>query len=33
MNNIIVQEILKVTNGTLIYGNKDEECKNFSKNT
>lgn len=33
MNNITVQEILKVTNGTLIYGNENEECENFSKNT
>lgn len=33
MNNITVQDILEVTNGTLIYGNKDEICENFSKNT
>lgn len=31
--NITVQEILKVTNGNLIYGNKDEICEHFSKNT
>lgn len=32
-NKITVQEILEVTKGTLIYGNKDEICENFSKNT
>lgn len=32
-NKITVQDILNVTNGTLIYGNKDEICENFSKNT
>ena len=31
--NITVEEILKATNGTLIYGNKLEECESFSKNT
>ena len=31
--NITVEEILKVTNGTLIYGSKLEECESFSKNT
>ena len=32
-NNITVQDILEVTNGTLIYGNKSEICENFCKNT
>lgn len=31
--NITVEEILKATNGTLIYGSKLEECESFSKNT
>lgn len=31
--NITVEEILKATNGTFIYGSKLEECENFSKNT
>lgn len=30
---ITVQDIVDVTRGTLIYGNKDEICENFSKNT
>lgn len=33
MNNITVQDILKVTDGNLVYGNKDEICENFCKNT
>lgn len=32
-NKITVKDILEVTKGTLIYGNKDEICENFSKNT
>ncbi len=32
-NNITVQDILDVTGGNLVYGNKDEICQNFSKNT
>ena len=32
-NRITVQDILEVTKGTLIYGNKNEICENFSKNT
>lgn len=32
-NNITVQDILEVTEGKLIYGNKDEICENFCKNT
>ncbi|MGN1327151.1 MAG: UDP-N-acetylmuramoyl-tripeptide--D-alanyl-D-alanine ligase [Clostridia bacterium] len=31
--NITVQDILNVTNGTIIYGNKDEVCENFARNT
>lgn len=31
--NITVQDILNVTNGTLIYGNKEEVCENFARNT
>ena len=30
---ITVQDIVKITKGTLIYGNKDEVCESFSKNT
>ena len=30
---ITVEDIVEVTRGTLIYGNKDEICENFSKNT
>lgn len=33
MKNITVKDILKVTNGELIIGNKDLECENFSKDT
>ena len=32
-SNITVQDILEVTKGTLIYGNRNEICENFSKNT
>ena len=32
-NEITVQEILSVTQGTLVYGNKMEICESFSKNT
>lgn len=32
-NKITVQDILNVTKGTLIYGNANEICENFSKNT
>lgn len=31
--NITVKEILEATNGYLIYGNENEECENFSKDT
>lgn len=31
--NITVQDILNVTHGTIIYGNKDEICENFARNT
>lgn len=31
--NITVQDILNVTNGTIIYGNRDEICEDFAKNT
>lgn len=31
--NITVQDILNVTKGTIIYGNKDEMCENFARNT
>ena len=30
---ITVQDIVEITKGTLIYGNKNEICENFSKNT
>ncbi len=33
MKNITVKDILKVTNGELIIGNKELECENFSKDT
>ncbi len=33
MKNITVQDILNVTGGTLLYGNKEEECETFCKNT
>lgn len=33
MENITVQNILEVTNGKLIYGNKDDVCESFCKNT
>ena len=32
-NEITVQDILSVTQGTLVYGNKMEICESFSKNT
>ena len=31
--NITIQDILNVTHGTIIYGNKDEICENFARNT
>ena len=33
MNKIKVKDILKVTGGTLIYGNEEEECESFCRNT
>lgn len=33
MKNLTVKDILKVTNGELIVGKEDFECKNFSKDT
>lgn len=33
MNNLKVQDIIEQTNGELIIGNKDLECKSFSKDT
>ena len=33
LENITVQNILDVTNGKLIYGNKDDICERFCKNT
>ena len=33
MKNLKVSDILKVTNGKLLIGNKDFECENFSKDT
>lgn len=33
MNNLTVKDILEVTNGELIVGNKELECVNFSKDT
>ena len=33
MKNITIENILEVTKGELVSGNKDLECKNFSKDT
>ena len=33
MNKLRVKDILKVTNGMLLCGNKEEECINFCKDT
>lgn len=33
MKNLLVKDILKVTNGELIIGNENLECENFSKDT
>lgn len=33
MKNITVKEIIEVTKGTLIYGNEEEICQTFSRNT
>lgn len=33
MKNLTVRDILNITNGELIVGNKNLECKNFSKDT
>ncbi len=33
MDKIRVKDILKITGGTLIYGNEEEVCENFSRNT
>ena len=30
---LTVQEILNVTGGKLLYGNEEEQCKSFSRNT
>lgn len=33
MKNIYIKDIIEICNGKLIYGNKDEICDNFSKDT
>lgn len=33
LKSMLVKDILKVTNGTLVYGDENDVCKNFSKNT
>ena len=33
MKNITVEDIVNITGGTLIYGNKNEECENFIRDT
>ena len=33
MKNITVENVLRITKGELINGNKNLECKNFSKDT
>lgn len=33
MNNLTVKEIIEVTKGTLVYGDENEICENFSRNT
>ena len=33
MKNLIIKDILKVTNGNLIIGDENEKCKNFSNDT
>ena len=33
MNTLTVVDILKATNGKLIYGNEDIECENFCRDT
>ena len=33
MKNVTIREIIELTNGELITGNEDFECKNFSKDT
>ena len=33
LKSMLVKDILKVTNGTLVYGDENEVCENFSKNT
>ena len=33
MKNVTIRKIIELTNGELITGNEDFECKNFSKDT
>lgn len=33
MKNLLVKDIIEVTNGELIIGNENEELENFSKDT